>query len=127
MKGLINKIFASRYWWLLLLVAVFAVNYIASFIQVRADLTKEKRYTLSKATKRLVKKLDDVVQRQSLAAAEQQISGIQAQLEQANSIYERQQNLWKQNIGTEVQVLNAKTNSETLKSHLASAQASIRL
>lgn len=62
MKGLINKIFISKFWWLLLLVAVFAVNYIASFIPVRVDLTKEKRYTLSKATKRLVKKLDDVVQ-----------------------------------------------------------------
>jgi RND family efflux transporter MFP subunit len=75
----------------------------------------------------LLLKLDDVVQRQSLAAAEQQISGIQAQLDQANSIYERQQNLWKQNIGTEVQVLNAKTNAEALRSQLASAQANIKL
>lgn len=75
----------------------------------------------------LLLRMDDVVQRQSLVAAEQQISGIQAQLDQANSIYERQQNLWKQNIGTEVQVLNAKTNAEALKSQLASAQANIKL
>lgn len=75
----------------------------------------------------LLLRLDDVVQRQSLVAAEQQISGIQAQLDQANSIYERQQNLWKQNIGTEVQVLNAKTNAQALKSQLASAEANIKL
>lgn len=75
----------------------------------------------------LLLKLDDAIQRQSLVAAEQQISGIQAQLDQANSIYERQQNLWKQNIGTEVQVLNAKTNAEALKSQLAAAQANIKL
>ncbi len=75
----------------------------------------------------LLMRLDDAVQRQSLVAAEQQISGLQAQLDQANSIYERQQNLWKQNIGTEVQVLNAKTTAEALKSQLAAAQANIKL
>lgn len=46
----------------MLLVAVVAVNFLASFLQVRIDLTKEKRYTLSKATSSLVKRLDDVVQ-----------------------------------------------------------------
>jgi len=61
MKG-IQKIFASKYWWLLLLVVLFAVNYLASVIHARFDLTKEKRYTLSKATKDLLKKLDDDVQ-----------------------------------------------------------------
>lgn len=75
----------------------------------------------------LLLRLDDVLARQALVAAEQQISGIQAQLDQANSIYERQQNLWKQNIGTEVQVLNAKTNAEALKSQLSSANANIKL
>ena len=62
MKNIVNKIFASKYWWLLLLVILFAVNYIALTFHARFDLTKEKRYTLSKATKDLLKNLDDEVQ-----------------------------------------------------------------
>lgn len=58
----IKKIFASKYWWLLLLVALFGVNYLASVIHARFDLTKEKRYTLSKATKELLSRLDDKVE-----------------------------------------------------------------
>jgi ABC-2 type transport system permease protein len=58
----LNKIIASKFWWLILLVIVFAVNYLAAVLHARFDLTKEKRYTLSKATKELVSKLDDKVQ-----------------------------------------------------------------
>jgi len=70
-------------------------------------------------------KLDDAVQRQQLAAAQQQISGLASQLDQAKSIYQRQQNLWKENIGTEVQVLNAKTNVDALQSQLNAAKANV--
>lgn len=62
MKNLVNKIFASKFWWLLLLVILFTVNYLASTIHARFDLTKEKRYTLSKATKDLLKNLDEEVE-----------------------------------------------------------------
>lgn len=58
----INKIFASKYWWLLLLLVLFGINFLASSFHARFDLTKEKRYTLSKATKDLLKNLDDEVQ-----------------------------------------------------------------
>jgi ABC-2 type transport system permease protein len=58
----INKIFASKFWWLLLLAGLFLINFLASFVHARFDLTKEKRYTLSKATKSLVAQLDDKVQ-----------------------------------------------------------------
>jgi len=68
-------------------------------------------------------KLEDAAQRQQLAAAEQQVAGINAQLEQAKSIYLRQQNLWKENIGTELQVLSAKTNVEAQQSQLNAAKA----
>lgn len=71
----------------------------------------------------LILKLDDALHRQGLIAAQQQVSGLKAQLAQAQSLYERQQNLWKQNIGTEVQVLNAKTAVESLQSQLAAAEA----
>lgn len=62
MKKLYNKIIASKYWWAILLILVIALNYLGSFIQARIDLTKEKRYTLSRVTKNMVHKLDDVVQ-----------------------------------------------------------------
>lgn len=75
----------------------------------------------------LILKLDDAIARQSVVAAQQQIGGIRSQLAQAQSIYERQQNLWKNNIGTEVQVLNAKTAVESLQSQLNAAEANVRL
>lgn len=62
MKKRLQKIVVSKYGWLLLLVFLFFLNYISSLIHIRFDLTKEKRYTLSKATKDLVRKLDDDVQ-----------------------------------------------------------------
>ena len=40
---------------------VILVNIIGSFINARFDLTAEKRYSLAPATKKLLKKLDDVV------------------------------------------------------------------
>lgn len=75
----------------------------------------------------LILKLDDAIARQGVVAAQQQLGGIQAQLEQARSLYQRQQNLWKQNIGTEVQVLNAKTNVDALESQLSAAKANVQL
>jgi ABC-2 type transport system permease protein len=62
MKKWIDKIFASKLWWLPLLVVLFGINYLASVFHARLDLTKEKRYTLSKATKDLLKNLDEEVQ-----------------------------------------------------------------
>ncbi|GHB88655.1 gliding motility-associated ABC transporter substrate-binding protein GldG [Persicitalea jodogahamensis] len=43
---------------LLLLVALIAINWLASFVSLRWDLTEDKRYTVSDATKRLLEGLD---------------------------------------------------------------------
>lgn len=48
------------------------------------------------------------------------IESMEAQLELATSVYERQKNLWDQKIGTEVQFLQAKTNMESLEKQIAS-------
>lgn len=48
------------------------------------------------------------------------MESMEAQLELATSVYERQKNLWDQKIGTEVQFLQAKTNKESLEKQLAS-------
>jgi ABC-type uncharacterized transport system involved in gliding motility auxiliary subunit len=57
----INKIWYSKLWWLFLLILVVAINFLASGFHSRLDLTKEKRYTLSKATKTIVKNLNELV------------------------------------------------------------------
>ena len=62
MKKGIEKIVASKSWWLLLLLVLFGINYFASVFHARFDMTKEKRYTLSKATTDLLKNLDDEIQ-----------------------------------------------------------------
>lgn len=72
-------------------------------------------------------KLDDALARQQLAAAQQQIAGLESQAKLAQTVYERQQNLWKQNIGSEVQVLEAKTRAESAASQLSAAKANVRL
>ena len=54
--GLFKKIYRSRLWLLLVLLLLFAVNWAASVWHTRIDLTNEKRFTLSTATKSLLKK-----------------------------------------------------------------------
>lgn len=56
-----KKISDSKYWWIILLLLVAAINYVASVIHFRADLTEEKRYTLSRPTTRLLQGLKDKV------------------------------------------------------------------
>ncbi len=43
------------------LIIIISINIIGSYIFKRIDLTSEKRYTLSNATKKLLKNLDDIV------------------------------------------------------------------
>jgi ABC-2 type transport system permease protein len=54
-----QKMNSSKLWWLWLLIFIIAINLIASQFHYRLDLTKEKRYTLSEPTKKLLKTLDD--------------------------------------------------------------------
>lgn len=74
----------------------------------------------------LVLKLDDEVIRQNVAAIKQQMGTVNAQLELAKSVYERQKNLWANNIGTEVQLLQARTNVETLQGQLSTIEANAK-
>lgn len=58
MKKIVNIIWSSGFWWLILLIILAFINFLASSFHFRFDLTKEKRYTLSKATKVLLENLD---------------------------------------------------------------------
>lgn len=73
----------------------------------------------------LVVKLDDAMARQSVIAAQQQTGQLKARLVQAQTVYERYENLWKQNIGAEIQVINAKADVDALAAQLRAAQAQV--
>ena len=75
----------------------------------------------------LLMKLDDVIARQSLAAAKEGLESIKSQLAYAKNIYQRQKNLWDQNIGTEVQVITAKNNVTSLENQLNTAQENVKV
>ena len=74
----------------------------------------------------LLLKLDDALMQQQVAAARSGLATIQTQLATARDIYNRQNNLWKQGIGTEVQLIQARTNVQTLETQLASARENIK-
>ncbi|MGN6297216.1 MAG: efflux RND transporter periplasmic adaptor subunit [Ginsengibacter sp.] len=74
----------------------------------------------------LILKLDDAVAQQNVTAIKQQMGSVKAQLTLAQSVYDRQKNLWNQNIGTEVQLLQAKTNVETLQNQLKAIEAQVK-
>lgn len=69
----------------------------------------------------LLLQLDNTLIKQSVAAAAQNIETVKAQAALAKSVYEKQKNLWEQNIGSEIQLLTAKTNAEALGSQLKAA------
>jgi gliding-associated putative ABC transporter substrate-binding component GldG len=53
-----KKIQQSRLYWLIILVILFLLNWIAAYMPYRADLTAERRYTLSSPTRKLLSGLD---------------------------------------------------------------------
>lgn len=78
----------------------------------RGDLVKKGQLLLQ---------LDNTLIKQSAAAAAQNIETLKAQAALAKSVYEKQKNLWEQNIGSEIQLMTAKTNAEALSSQLKAA------
>ena len=76
---------------------------------------------------KLLLKLDDAIARQSVVAAEQGLETIKTQLSYAQNLYQRQKNLWEQNIGTEVQLISAKNNVQAAENQLKSAQEQLKI
>jgi membrane fusion protein, multidrug efflux system len=75
----------------------------------------------------LLLKLDDAIFRQNLIASTESIKTLKAQLNLASELLSRQQNLWNQGIGTEVQLLTAKNNVETLQTQIRSAEEQVKV
>ena len=75
----------------------------------------------------LVAVLDDAIMKQNVTAAQQNLETLKVQLDFAKNIYQRQKNLWNEGIGTEVQMLQAKNNVETLEKNLLAAQEQVKI
>ncbi len=99
------------------------------YVQTQGQVESENNVMVSAKgagviTRVLVNEGDQVSKGQVLAQIDNsviatQIESMKSQLELANSVYERQKNLWDQKIGTEVQFLQAKTGKESLEKQLA--------
>ncbi len=75
----------------------------------------------------LLLKLDDAVLRQNVNAAKQQLEVLKTQLGYAKNLAQRQQNLWDQGIGSEMQLISAKTNVTSLENQLSAANAQVKV
>jgi RND family efflux transporter MFP subunit len=92
--------------------------------QVKAVYVQQGQYVKKG---QLLLKLDDAIVQQQVVAARQQLEGIKTQLGFAKNLYQRQKNLWEQGIGTEVQLITAKTNVESLENQLTSAGEQVKI
>ncbi len=63
-----------------------------------------------------------LIARVDLESIDKQVAEVEKSLELANDIYERQSRLWEQEIGSEVQYLQAKNNKERLEKSLETLQ-----
>lgn len=118
----------SRYVMVRKLVAETFKNY----VEVQGMVDADENITLSaemggQVTKILVKAGQQVSKGQLLAETDNKvilkgISELQTALDLANTMYEKQKNLWDQKIGTEVQYLSAKSQKEGLEKKMASLQ-----
>ncbi len=67
----------------------------------------------------LLMKLDDAILRQNLET-------VKTQLAYAQNIYQRQKNLWDQQIGTEVQLVTAKNNVDQVQRNIATLEEQLK-
>lgn len=74
----------------------------------------------------LLLRLDNSLISQQITASKQGLETIKTQLVYAKDLYNRQNNLWKQGIGTEIQLIGARTNVETLEKQLKGAEENIK-
>ncbi len=75
----------------------------------------------------LLLKLDDALVKQQVAASRQNAEGLKTQLTLAKDVYNRRNNLWKQGIGTEIELITARTNVETLEKQIKAADEAIKV
>lgn len=67
-----------------------------------------------------------LVAKMDLEQVDKQIAELQVQLELANEVYERQNRLWEQEIGSEIQLLQAENNKKRLEKAIESVKVQLK-
>ena len=108
-----------------------------TFIEIQGRVDADENVSLSTQmpgviTRINVKPGDQVSKGQVLAETDinalmQQISDLETNLSLAKQAFTKQQNLWKQNIGTEMQFLQAKTTKESLEKKMSAMDEQVRM
>ena len=75
----------------------------------------------------LLLKLDNTIALRNLQFAQKNIQSLKTQLDFANTLYEKQKNLWAQNIGTEVQLITAKNNVENISNQIKATDEQVKI
>lgn len=110
-------------------VTALATQDFAHYIELQGKITTEQMYYVTprgmggQVKQVLVKQGDQVKKGQLVMKLEdgiiqQNIKQVESQLAFAKNIFSRQENLWKEGIGTEVQYLSSKNNVESLEKQL---------
>ncbi|WNB17025.1 efflux RND transporter periplasmic adaptor subunit [Marivirga arenosa] len=104
-------------------------------IQVQGEVASRKNITLAAETMGSVEQINvtpgDMVKRNQLlvkidaSTTLNRIQELKTALDLAKTIFNKQKNLWEQEIGTEVQYLEARNRKETLERQLATAQSQL--
>ena len=105
------------------------------YIEVRGSVTSRKNITISAEAPAMVNSLTvsegesvrngQVLVRQNGETLRRNIQELQTSLELAKTRYDRQKNLWDQNIGTELQYLEAENGVKSLERRIGSLQAQL--
>ncbi len=108
-----------------------------TYIDVQGRVDADENVALSAQMPGLVTRInvkvgDEVSKGQVLAetdasAINQQISDLQTNIDLARQVFQKQQNLWNQKVGTEMQYLQAKTNKESLEKKLSLLHEQLRM
>ncbi|MEH0157693.1 efflux RND transporter periplasmic adaptor subunit [Limibacter armeniacum] len=108
----------------------------AHYVDVPGEVTSDNNVLVAPETsgvlvKKYVKEGQFVRKGQTVATLDvevmrKQLNEVETSLDLARTLYEKQERLWKQNIGSEVQYLQAKNNVSSLEAKEASLKSQIR-
>jgi RND family efflux transporter MFP subunit len=118
-------------------VSVLAPQLFNSYIDIQGKVDADENVSVNAEMSGTVSKLnvqlgDEVAPGQVLAeldakVIQQGIAELQGGLDLANTMYEKQKNLWDQKIGTEVQFLSAKNQKESLEKKMSTLQQQLEM
>ncbi len=116
---------------------VVSQQYFEHKIQVQGEVASRKNINMSAETMGRVTQINvepgdlvnkgQILIRLDAATMQNSVQELKTSLELATTIYEKQKNLWDQEIGTEVQYLEAKNRKESLERQLATLQSQLNM